>query len=217
VKRARLDRQPHRNRRAFARPAAECDRAATEFDVPFGVGQTQSRSAGFRGEVRLERPANTLLVHTDTGINHADFHRIRVGRRLDAQESAVGHRLNRVFDEVHEDLFETITFYDDRAVKAQARKRPDGKYDVDLTVTARKSRADSAGNEQEVPLDATMDIGVQDAKGLFLALEKRRVKSGENRFTIEVAGEPARAGIDPLNKMIDRDASDNLIDVVKSN
>jgi ABC-2 type transport system permease protein len=54
---------------------------------------------------------------------------------------------------------------------------------------------------------------VQDAKGGFLFLEKRRVTSGENRFTIEVAGPPARAGIDPLSKLIDRDAGDNLTDV----
>jgi len=42
------------------------------------------------------------------------------------------------------------------------------------------------------------------------------LRSGENRFTLEVAGEPARAGIDPLNKLIDRDAGDNLVDVNRS-
>jgi ABC-type transport system involved in multi-copper enzyme maturation permease subunit len=114
-----------------------------------------------------------------------------------------------------EDFFETITFYDDRAVQSQARKRPDGKYDVDLTVLAKKTRADAAGNEAEVPLDATMDVGVQDAKGDYLLLEKRRVKSGENRFTLVVAGEPAKAGIDPLNKLIDRDIGDNMVDVAR--
>ena len=112
-----------------------------------------------------------------------------------------------------EDLFETITLYDSRATAATAKKRPDGKYEVELTALAKKTRADSAGNETEAPLDATLDIGVQDAKGNFLAVEKRRVKSGENRFTIVVDGEPAKAGIDPLNKMIDRDAGDNVIAV----
>ncbi len=48
-----------------------------------------------------------------------------------------------------EDFFETITLYDDRAVSAKAHKRPDGKYDIDLVVSARKIRADAAGNEQE--------------------------------------------------------------------
>ncbi len=112
-----------------------------------------------------------------------------------------------------EDYFETITLFDSRAVSAAARKRPDGKYDVDLVVTARKIRADGAGNEKDAPMDALVDIGVQDAKGNMLLLTKQRVHTGENRFTVQVTGEPARAGIDPLNKLIDRDAGDNLVEV----
>ena len=115
-----------------------------------------------------------------------------------------------------DDLFENITFFDSRAVKAESRKRSDGTYDVDLVVTAKKSRSDATGNESEAPLDAVVDIGVQDAKGGYLRLEKRRVKSGENRFTVTVTGEPARAGIDPLDKLIDRDTGDNTVEVTKS-
>lgn len=114
-----------------------------------------------------------------------------------------------------EDLFETITLYDDRAVSAEARKRPDGKYDVDLVVFARKIRADAAGNEKDAPLDAMIDIGVLDAAGNPLFLEKRRVHTGENRFTLEVAALPAKAGIDPLDKLIDRESSDNLVTVTQ--
>ncbi|MFO1305007.1 MAG: hypothetical protein U1F54_14830 [Burkholderiales bacterium] len=115
-----------------------------------------------------------------------------------------------------DDLIENITFFDSRATKAEARKRADGKYDVDLVVTAKKLRSDAAGNESEQPLDAVIDIGVQDANGNFLLLEKRRVKSGENRFTVTVAGEPAKAGIDPLDKLIDRDTGDNVVEVTRS-
>jgi len=82
-------------------------------------------------------------------------------------------------------------------------------------VSAKKTRADGAGNEEDAPMDALVDIGVRDAKGTLLFLEKRRVTTGENRFTLEVTGEPATAGIDPLNKLIDRDASDNLVDVMR--
>jgi ABC-2 type transport system permease protein len=112
-----------------------------------------------------------------------------------------------------EDYFETITLYDDRAVSASARPAGDGRHEVELVVLAKKTRADAAGNEQDAAMDATVDIGVQDANGEYLFLEKRRVKSGENRFTIEVAGVPAKAGIDPLGKLIDRDASDNMVAV----
>ena len=68
-------------------------------------------------------------------------------------------------------------------------------------------------DESEAPLDAVVDIGVQDAKGGYLLLEKRRIKSGENKIMATVAGEPARAGIDPLNKLIDRDTGDNTVEV----
>ena len=57
---------------------------------------------------------------------------------------------------------------------------------------------------------------MQDAKGDYLLLEKRRIKSGENRFTVTVAGEPAKAGIDPPDKLIDRDTGDNTVEVTKS-
>ncbi len=112
-----------------------------------------------------------------------------------------------------EDFFETITLYDSRAVSATARKGADGRHEIDLVVSARKIRADGAGKETDAPLSMLMDIGVQDAKGGFLALEKRPVKTGENRFTLVVDGIPARAGIDPLHKLIDRDAGDNVVKV----
>jgi ABC-2 type transport system permease protein len=115
-----------------------------------------------------------------------------------------------------DDFFETITLYDLRAVSAVATKRADGKYDVKVVVSGRKIRADGAGNEKEVPLEAMIDIGVLDESGNVLTLEKHRVLTGENAFTLEVEGEPAKAGIDPLHKLIDRDDSDNVVSLTKS-
>ena len=54
---------------------------------------------------------------------------------------------------------------------------------------------------------------LRDASGNVLAIEKRAVRSGENRYSVKVSGEPARAGIDPLNKLIDRDDNDNTVAV----
>ena len=113
------------------------------------------------------------------------------------------------------DLFETITLYDVRAVSAVSTKLADGRFRVDLVVTAKKVRADGAGVETEVPFDGSVDIGALDAKGQVIAIEKQPVKSGENRFTLTVDSVPAKAGIDPLGKLIDRDASDNLVAVTR--
>ena len=113
------------------------------------------------------------------------------------------------------DLFETITLYDVRAVSASSKKLADGRFSVDVLVTAKKVRADGAGNETEVPFDGMADIGALDAAGNVLGIEKRVLKSGENRFTLTLAKDPAKAGIDPLGKLIDRDANDNVVAVTR--
>jgi hypothetical protein len=114
------------------------------------------------------------------------------------------------------DLFETITLYDVRAASAAAKAQADGNDAIELVVSARKVRADGAGNEAEVPFDGEVDIGALDAHGNVIAIEKRRVRSGENRLTIAArAGAAVRAGIDPLGKLIDRDANDNTVAVTR--
>jgi hypothetical protein len=44
-------------------------------------------------------------------------------------------------------------------------------------------------------------------------MDKRRVHAGDNALRLIVTGEPDSAGIDPLGKLIDRDASDNVVPV----
>ena len=108
------------------------------------------------------------------------------------------------------DLFETITLYDVRAISASARRQADGSDAIDLVVSAKKVRADGAGKETEVPFDGEVDIGALDERGSVVAIEKQRVHSGENRLSLAAKG-AARVGIDPLGKLIDRDASDNTV------
>jgi hypothetical protein len=53
-------------------------------------------------------------------------------------------------------------------------------------------------------------VGAVDDKGVALHLERRPLKAGEQTVTFTVTGKPVRAGIDPLNKLIDRKPDDNL-------
>ncbi len=110
------------------------------------------------------------------------------------------------------DLFETITLYDNKATEAKAVKLPDGRYKVTFTVESKKLRADGSGNEQPVPVDEWLDIGVlageDDAQ--VLALEKRHLTQPKATFELIVKSKPGKAGIDPLNKLIDRNPSDNV-------
>jgi aminopeptidase N len=114
------------------------------------------------------------------------------------------------------DLFERITFYDNRVVEAEAEKRADGKYDVTLELHAEKRYADGKGVETPGQLDDDVEIGVfargasgkeADEKRLFF--EKRRLTEADQKLTLVVDEEPYEVGIDPYNKLIDRVSSDN--------
>jgi len=114
------------------------------------------------------------------------------------------------------DLFETITLYDNKATDVTTTRTPDGKYRVRITVSSTKFRADGTGNEKPVPLDDWIDIGVlaagasKKADGRPLILEKRHITSSPATFELVVGEKPATAGIDPLNKLIDRNPDDNV-------
>ena len=114
------------------------------------------------------------------------------------------------------DLFETITLYNNKAISATYTKTGPDKYRVTLTVDAQKLRADGKGAESPVPLHDWIDVGVfakaapgQDL-GKPLSLEKRLVTKPHTTFTLDVTGPPDKAGIDPYNKLIDRDPDDNV-------
>ena len=108
-----------------------------------------------------------------------------------------------------DDLFERIVLYDNRATKAVAKPLANGRYEVTVTVVAKKAVADELGKESEVPIADLIDVGVLDAKGHPLAIERKRITQAESTHTFTVDGKPAKAGIDPLNKLIDRKSSDN--------
>jgi hypothetical protein len=111
------------------------------------------------------------------------------------------------------DMFESITLFDNRAVSADARPLADGKFEVKLKVAAKKLKADELGKESDAPIDDWIDIGVLDADGKPLYLQKALIDHDTAEFTIVVDAKPARAGIDPLNKLIDRTPRDNTLAV----
>ena len=112
-----------------------------------------------------------------------------------------------------DDLFEKIVVYDNRAVSATMKPLPGGRFEVTLKVIAKKRVADALGKESDVPLDDLIDVGVIDDKGDAIAVERKRLKAEESTFTMTVDKRPAKAGIDPLNKLIDRTPGDNTMAV----
>ncbi|WP_115004258.1 M1 family aminopeptidase [Xanthomonas campestris] len=113
------------------------------------------------------------------------------------------------------DLFERITFYDNRVVSAQARKRPDGRFEVMVQTQAAKLQADGTGKEHAVPLDDWIEVAIygvpasENAPAPVLALQRQHVTSTTPSFTMTVDRLPIEAGFDPDNKLIDRVPADN--------
>ncbi|KQQ33895.1 hypothetical protein ASF61_12100 [Duganella sp. Leaf126] len=112
-----------------------------------------------------------------------------------------------------DDLFNHIVLYDNRAVASTARKLADGRYEVNLVVSASKVRASDQGVESDVALNDYIDIGVDDDKGAPLLRERKLIDRKDNRYTVIVNARPAKAGIDPDNKLIDRKPDDNMTSV----
>jgi aminopeptidase N len=115
-----------------------------------------------------------------------------------------------------DDGFNRIVLYDNKANSAVSEKLRSGKYKVTLSVQARKVQADGNGAESAMPLNDYIDIGVfsgkkDEEKPLYM--KKEKLTQEHQTFTILVDQQPTRAGIDPYNKLIDRIADDNMIDV----
>ena len=117
-----------------------------------------------------------------------------------------------------DDGFNRIVLYDNKVLSATSKKTADGKYQVTLNVEARKVQADANGAETPMPLADFIDIGVfsgkkDEEKPLYM--EREKITREHETFTIVVDQQPTRAGIDPYNKLIDRIADDNMIDITQ--
>ena len=115
------------------------------------------------------------------------------------------------------DFFENITLFENEVDEATYAAREDGKYVVTLAAKARKVRADGQGVETEIPLDDWVDVGVFGEREVdgrkeetVLFFEKRRITDKQPTFQFVVDERPVRAGIDPYNKLVDRNSDDNV-------
>ena len=115
-----------------------------------------------------------------------------------------------------EDFFETITLYDNKVVSAHFTEIEGDRYRVTIEAGVRKLRADEVGNEDPVALDDWVDVGVfaeaegKAELGAALYLEKHHFTEEESSLEIIVEGRPAKVGIDPYHKLIDRRIKDNV-------
>ncbi|XOV82613.1 MAG: ABC transporter permease/M1 family aminopeptidase [bacterium] len=116
------------------------------------------------------------------------------------------------------DLFEKITLYDFAVADARVEQVED-EWEISLTVEAAKFYADGAGEQTPAPLNLAVDVAVFPAAHDQLEdyqlpepllFERQFLVSGSNVFVMRVPERPHRVGVDPYNKLIDRNPENNL-------
>lgn len=122
------------------------------------------------------------------------------------------------YDGLITDFFEKIVLLDLKVTEAKALPLADGTFEVTMDIKAAKFEADGAGGQTQVPLDYQIDVGVFtknldktfDGSDHVLFLEKRRINADTLQIKLIVDEEPKYVGIDPYNKLIDRNSDDNV-------
>jgi ABC-2 type transport system permease protein len=119
------------------------------------------------------------------------------------------------------DLFEANTFWELAARRVTAEQTETGAWQVTLDLQASKTVVDTAGVETDIPMDDFVEVGVFAAAkdggfGEPLYLRMHRIRSGEQRITVTVPSQPARAGIDPRSLLIDVETNDNLKEITRA-
>jgi ABC-2 type transport system permease protein len=103
-----------------------------------------------------------------------------------------------------------VTLYDFKVDSAESRRLPDGRYCVDLRVTATKQDH----NDRPLPMREMIDIGVYSSDDKALHLVKHELRSGAQTITVIVEQEPRSVAVDPYICRIDRNRFDNSKNVV---
>lgn len=135
------------------------------------------------------------------------------------------------------DFFETVTFYDNRIVKIDKEKLPDGRYKVDIEYIISKFRIDENGfkiyednpgeklslnsyesddNIYSLPLSDYTEIGIFSDNNLksrypenSIYLKKHKSDQIRNKVSVIVNEEPFEVCIDPFLNLIDTDSDNN--------
>ena len=122
-----------------------------------------------------------------------------------------------------DDGFKEIVLYENRVMDAKTKALDNGKWETTFTVNSKKIYYDDTGKEKLVDEKKNLvDVGlfgedVTNEDGVTiknpLSFDLKWLSPGDNTFTIITDEKPLKAGVDPYNKLIDRNSDDNLKDV----
>ncbi len=122
--------------------------------------------------------------------------------------------------ETVKDMFERIVVYDNSIKTWSFTKTTDGKFKIIAKINCIKTQSDSLGKAKEVIPNNWFDIAVfskgktkSGQLGDVVYMKKHKINSAEQTIEIIVDKEPYMFGIDPYNKIIDKETANNIKDV----
>lgn len=119
-------------------------------------------------------------------------------------------------DDLITDMLQKIVLFDLKVDDVKVTTTDDGDYSVTLDVSLTKFEADGEGQETEVPVDGLFDIALLGEKDSetgvhqVIYLEKHAISDNQASITVTANTVPLSVGIDPFNKLIDRNPDDNI-------
>ncbi|MDE1145551.1 MAG: M1 family aminopeptidase [Azospirillaceae bacterium] len=133
---------------------------------------------------------------------------------VDALKAEAGPQWSGLID----DMLTRIVLYDLKVTGSSAEALPDGRFKVRLDIHAGKLEADGQGKETPQPFSLPIDVGLflkEPGKGDFadgdvIHLAKQPIHDGDQTIELVVDRKPGFVGIDPYNKLIDRNSDDNV-------
>jgi len=121
--------------------------------------------------------------------------------------------------ETVKDLFERIVLFDNSVKKWAYVKTNDGKFKITADLSCIKTRNDSVGKAKEIDPNDWIDIGVfskneknKSTFGEIIYMRKVKINNKTQKLEFIVDKEPYLFGIDPFNKLIDKEAGNNVKD-----
>jgi ABC-2 type transport system permease protein len=122
--------------------------------------------------------------------------------------------------ETVKDMFERIVVYDNSVKTWSYKKTSDGKFKITAKIACIKTQSDSLGKAKEVQPNNWFDIAVflkgkttATQLGDVIYLKKHKITNKEQTIEFIVDKEPYMFGIDPYNKIIDKETVNNIKDV----
>ncbi len=103
-----------------------------------------------------------------------------------------------------EDMFETVTIYNNELETVVSKPLSNGKNKVEITFSVRKYR-----DEEKISPFGYLEIGCYDNSGRLLKMVNYKTAKEKNQISIELEGRPATVVLDPNILLIDKNLTDN--------